>query len=124
MTPSDTEKTVREAAEYFAFMNEGDGYDDHNISRFINHAHVIARAYLRLTDPTPLTVEKLVEMEFTAMAMSKEDGPYRKGNLMVAFGGDGSVSAADISRHLRSIYPAPRTVGELNMLLKLMEAKP
>lgn len=87
----------------------------------------VARDYLDLTDPTPLTVERLLERGYARDAIrwpGRPDVPcLRRGRLYVY-----SHEHADPRNWTwehdddgPSIWPVPRTVGELAMIEHLME---
>ena len=80
----------------------------------------IADGYLVEHDPTPLTVEKLVEMGFGVT-----DSPRRavRGPLSCNLAClDWTIVHPGATRS-RDVYPPPRTAGHLNMLLSMLEER-
>jgi hypothetical protein len=82
----------------------------------------LADAYLSLTDPTPLTVEKLVEK---GAILVGEDRYWLPGGVFVTIDRIQWMWWLPGTRCDRPIDSrlSPRSVGELNMLLKMMEGR-
>ncbi len=79
---------------------------------------LLADAYLDLTDPTPLTVERLVGMGFT-----RNGQQYSFGDIRVDHVHDGVNGFKWWMMGVQSsplIRPKPRTAGELRQLLMRM----
>lgn len=83
-------------------------------------ATTVARAYLALTDPTPLTVEVLVGRGFEIT-----DSPRRavRGPLSCNLACLDWIITHPGSTRSRDVYPPPRTAGHLAMLLAMMEGR-
>ncbi len=81
-------------------------------------ATTVARAYLDLTDPTPLTVEVLMGMGFVVKSANLET--WKRGTLIASKQYDGFAFATESMAY---VWPAPRTAGHLAMLLAMMEGR-
>lgn len=113
MTPDPT--AVRTAADY-----RRDYLKDHQPSKVSWQTQgdsILADAYLALTDPAPLTVERLVEMGFGIT-----DGPRRavRSPLSCNLACLDWIITHPGSTRSHDVYPSPRTVGELTQLLTRM----
>lgn len=98
-----------------AWLAEVEDLDPGDVEHF-NRELRLAAFVRDITDPTPLTVDRLVEMGFIEKSASLQT--WRRGTLR-AMNHDGLFAFTTDS--MAYVWPVPRTVGELRQLLLRME---
>lgn len=126
VTPPDP-TAVRRNAERIKNSQSFCYLDEDALTKVNNAARTVADAYLALTDPTPLTVEVLVEV-LVVMGFVEywiRDGTrFRCGALQIDTYENGVWVWSEIKESMEfSIGPKPRTAGELRQLLTRLEKR-
>lgn len=80
--------------------------------------HILADAYLREHDPTPITAETVIA-EGAVVEVDELDSPFRIGPVWMYIDTAHDVVCFDSQGN--EMFPQPRTMGELRQLIARLE---